>query len=248
MIVTTDIDGIAKGLTQLGAPDALRPRGSAVIKINLARPPDPDRPRTHPDLIRAVVSFVRSHGASCAIAEGTNGFLKRNIECIGLADFVEENDVELIDLDLEEDVESIAVGGETHFIPRRLADFSCRIAIPATTWLPDMIFSNNVKLFVGAVPLRLYQEGARDSRSARWRVHIDLHKSVANIYRAVTQFCPFQFFVNGGTAATRSAGLFSLPRVHVGSDGLELDEELLTEIKAGRPEYLDILKNETPNQ
>jgi hypothetical protein len=248
MVITTDIDGIAEGLMQLGAADTLQPSGSAVIKINLARPPGLDRPRTDPDLIRAAVSFVRSYGASCAIAEGTNGFLERNIESIGLTDFVEENDVELIDLDLEEDVETVALGDETHFIPRRLADFTCRIAIPATTWLPDMIFSNNVKLFVGAVPLRLYQEGAQDNRSARWRVHIDLHKSVANIHRSVMRFCPFQCFVNGGKVATRSEGVFTLPHVHVGDVATELDEQLVSEIKAERPEYLDMLKKEPPNQ
>lgn len=111
-----------------------------------------------------------------------------------------------------------------------------------------MIFSNNVKLFVGAVPLRLYQEGAKDNHSARWRVHIDLHRSVANIYRAIMQFCPFQFFVNGGTTATRVAGVFDLPHVFVGSDAMELDEALLTEIKGERPDYLDFLKKEPPNR
>jgi uncharacterized protein (DUF362 family) len=241
MILGTDISGIAGALGQLGADRALESGGSAVIKINLPRPPDPDRPRTDPDLIRGVVSFVRSQGATCAIAEGTNGFLKRNIESIGLADFLKENKVELIDLDLEDDVETITVGDETHYIPRCLRDFTCRVAIPATTWLPDMIFSNNVKLFVGAVPLRFYQEGAKDDRSPRRRVHIDLHKSVANIYQAIMQFAPFQIFVNGGIAATRVDGLFDLPQVFVGDNAVELDNRLVTEIGAERPKYLDIL-------
>ena len=185
MIVTTDTYGIPKALARLGAADVLQPSGSAVIEINLPRPPDPDRPRTHPDLIRAVVSAVRSHGAPCAIAEGCDGFLERSIERIGLADFVKENDIELIDLDLVEDVEMMDIGGLLHYVPRCLADFTCRIAIPATTWLPDMIFSNNVKLFVGAVPREFYRERAQDDRSARWRVHIGLHQSVADIYRAI---------------------------------------------------------------
>lgn len=248
MIITTDTDGIANALARLGAAEALQPGGSAVVKINLARPPDPGRPRTHPDLIRAVVSVIRSHGASCAMVEGANGLLEQNVESIGLSDFVRENMVELIDLDLEDDVETIGIGDETHYLPRRLADFDCRFAIPATTWLPDMIFSNNVKLFVGAVPLRLYQDGARDDRSTRWRVHVDLHKSVASIYRAVMQFCPFHIFVNGGTSATRAGGTFELPHVFVGDDALELDSRLATEIEAERPEYLDVLKNESLNQ
>ena len=152
MIITTDLSGIAEAMTKLGAAVLLEAGGSAVIKVNLPRPPDPDRPRTHPGLIRAVVSAVRSRGASCAIAEGANGFLERNIESIGLADFVKENEIKLIDLDLEDDVEMIVIGDETHYIPRCLRGFTCRIAIPATTYLPEMIFSNNVKLFVGAVP------------------------------------------------------------------------------------------------
>jgi len=247
-MITTDIDGIGKALINLGAADLLQPGNSAVIKINLPHPPTAVRPRTHPDLVRTVVSIIRARGASCAIAEGTNGFLAQNIESIGLTDFVKENEVELIDLDLMEDIETITIGDELHHIPRCLADFTCRIAIPVTTWLPEMIFSNNVKLFVGAVPLRLYQEGAENGRSARWRVHIDLHKSVANIYRAVMQFCPFQFFVNGGTTATRVTGVFDLPHVFVGNDAVELDEALLTEIKGERPEYLDFLKRESLNQ
>lgn len=242
MIITTDINGIGKALKNLGAADLLQPGHSAVIKINLSHPPASYRPRTHPDLIRAVASIIRSRGASCAIAEGANGFLAQNIESIGLADFIKENEIKLIDLDLMEDIETITIGDELHHIPRCLADFTCRIAIPATTWLPEMIFSNNVKLFVGAVPLRLYQEGAKDDHSARWRVHIDLHRSVANIYRAIMQFCPFQFYINGGTAATRVAGVFDLPHVFVGNDAMELDEVLLTETKGERPEYLDLLK------
>ncbi|MCK4806758.1 MAG: DUF362 domain-containing protein, partial [Candidatus Aegiribacteria sp.] len=117
MMITTDIDGIGEALISLGAADLLQPGHSAVIKINLPRPPARDRPRTHPDLIRAVVSIIRSRGASCAIAEGTNGFLAQNIESIGLADFVKENEVELIDLDLMEDIETITIGDELHHIP-----------------------------------------------------------------------------------------------------------------------------------
>ena len=221
----------------------LGPGSSAVIKINLAHPPRHDHPRTNPDWIRAVVSFVKAQGASCAIAEGANGFLEKNIAAIGLGEFVRENGVELIDLDLAEDVETVAIGDETHYLPRQLRDFRCRIGIPATTWRSGMIFSNNVKLFVGAVPLRLYQEGAKDNRVARWRVHIDLHKSVANIYRAVMQFAPFQFFVNGGTAATSARGMFDLPHVLVGDDAVELDESLVTVIEAERPEYLHRLQD-----
>jgi len=247
MIISTSTGGVAEALTRLGAADVLQPGESAVIKVNLPRPPTPDRPRTHPGLIRAVVSFIRSCGASCAIAEGANGSLARNIESIGLADLVEEIEVELVDLDLEDDIETVTVGDETHYLPTRLRDFACRIGIPATTWLPEMIFSNNVKLFVGAVPLRLYQDGGEDGRPGRWRAHVELHKSVASIYRAIMHVCPFQFFVNGGTAATRTAGTFELPHALVGDDAIELDNRLVAEIGADRPEYLDILQEGTPD-
>ena len=244
MIVTTNTEGIPVALARLGVADVLSPHGSAVIKINLPCLPGPKHPRTHPELIRAVVSFIRSQGASCVIAEGADGFLQQNIEGVGLADFLKKNGIRLIDLDLEQDLETIVVGDETHYIPRCLADFACRIAIPAISWPPGLIFSNNVKLFVGAVPLGLYQDDTKDNRAL---VHINLHQSVANIYRAVMRYCPFQFFVNGGTSLTRVAGTFELPHVYVGNNALELDSRLVTEIGAEIPEYLEILRNESPN-
>ncbi len=84
-----------------------------------------------------------------------------------------------------------------------------------------MIFSNNVKLFVGAVPRRMYQIG--EVVSWRPRIHVDLHKSVANVFRAVQQYAPFSFFMNGGLAMDENKGEFLLDGIYVGDDGVELD-------------------------
>jgi hypothetical protein len=107
-----------------------------------------------------------------------------------------------------------------------------------------MIFSNNVKLFVGAVPRRMYQI---DNKIVDWRprIHIDLHKSVANIFRAIQGYSPFDFFINGGLAMDENKGEFMYDDILIGNDGIELDlyvlEKYFSHLEI--PEYLKRLEN-----
>lgn len=123
---------------QIGLGAAARRGGAALIKINLAHAPAPLHPRTDPRLLLQAIQYLARHEANCAIAEGANGFLHKNIS--------------------------------KH---------------------PGMTFSNNVKLFVGAVPRCRYLNG--EGGSPRPRVHADLHRSVANIYRSIMAYAPFHF-------------------------------------------------------
>jgi uncharacterized protein (DUF362 family) len=214
---------------------ALREGGSALVKINLARPPEPGHPRTDPRLLEQVIRYVSHTGACCAIAEAADGFLRQNVERIGLDQVVDEYGVVVLDLD-QDDFDRVAVDDEVHYVPRCLRGYAVRIGVPATSKRPGMTFSNNVKLFVGAVPHRMYQDG--EPTTWRPRVHVDLHRSVANIYRAVMRYAPFHYFVNGGKAAVEGQGEVEMAEVYVGDDALELDLHVLEQFGLEAPEYV----------
>jgi uncharacterized protein (DUF362 family) len=228
-------DSLHTALDGIGLGSALEAGGSVLIKVNLARPPEPRHPRTDPVLLTEVIRYAAHFGTRCAIAEGADGFLQRNIDRMGLSSVIEECDVRVLDLDLEK-ADYVVVDDEKHYVPRCLKDYAVRVGMPATSKRPGMIFSNNVKLFVGAVPRRMYQTG--ESIASRPRVHIDLHKSVANIYRAVMAYAPFGFFVNGGRAVFEDQGEIELPEILVGDDALELDQLMLKQFDLESPEYI----------
>jgi uncharacterized protein (DUF362 family) len=222
-------------LDKIGLGAAVRKSGSVLIKINLAHPPEPQHPRTDPFLLAQVIQYVARCEARCAIAEGADGFLPQNIESIGFGDLVKENHIEVLDLDLE-DTDCVIVDDEKHYIPKCLKNYAVRVGIPATSKRPGMTFSNNVKLFVGAVPRRMYQSG--EASSPRPIVHADLHKSVANIYQAIMAYAPFSFFVNGGKAMFEDRGEVDLDEILVGSDALELDQFVLRRFGLEPPDYI----------
>jgi uncharacterized protein (DUF362 family) len=232
-------DPLSSLLDECGLGDALKEGGSALIKVNLARPPEPGHPRTDPALLADLIGYVTQHGARCAIAEGADGFLQENLEHIGLGRAVAAHDVRVLDLDREPfDPVSVA-DGEIHYLPRCLRDYALRIGCPATSKRPGMIYSNNVKLFVGAVPRHIYQVG--EPTASRPGVHVDLHRSVANIYRAVMDYAPFLFYLNGGRAMVEGRGEIVLDRVLAGDDALELDRYFLDRFGLEAPGYIERL-------
>ena len=215
-----------------------------MIKINLSRPPVPGHPRTDAALLSEVIEYIYACGGTCALAEGANGYLNKNLTEIGLSEVINRLHVEIIDVDLEE-VEKIIMNGEGHYIPKCFKQYNLRIAIPVASKRPGMIFSNNVKLFVGAVPRRMYQI---DNQIVDWRprVHIDLHKSVANIYRSIQAYAPFHYYIDGGLAMSEEMGEFPMKDILVGDDGVELDKYVLRNYFSSLepPEYLKQLAEE----
>jgi hypothetical protein len=141
----------------------------------------------------------------------------------------------VLDLDLE-DTDCVIVDDEKHYLPKCLKDYAIRLGIPATSKRPGRTFSNNVKLFVGAVPRRMYQSG--ETEAPRPRIHADLHKSVASIYRAIMAYAPFGFFVNGGRAMFEDRGEIDLGTILVGNDALELDRFVLKQLGLEPPGYI----------
>ena len=177
---------------------------------------------------RVSSAYVAHNGTRCAV-----------FAAFTMSNVIEECDVRVLDLDLEE-TDCMVVDDEKHYVPRCLKDYAVRVRIPATSKRPGMTFSNNVKLFVGAVPRRMYQTG--ESTASRPRVHVDLQRSVANIYRAVMVYAPFGFFVNGGRAMFEDQGEIELPEILVGDDALELDQLVLERFGLEPPEYITRLK------
>ncbi len=239
MMLSAGIDEpLPVALDKIGMGEAFKRGGSVLIKINLTRPPEPGHPRTDPVLLAKIIRYIAQCGARCALAEGADGFLRQNVETIGLGPTVAEYGVELLDLDLE-DFDCVRVEGEEHYLPRCLKAYAVRIGVPLTSKRPGMIFSNNVKLFVGAVPRRMYQIG--EPTTWRPRLHENLHQSVAAIYRAVMDYAPFSFFVNGGTALIEGYGESDLGEILVGDNAVELDRYILERCGLEPPAYLDRL-------
>lgn len=223
-------------LDRIGLKATMKEDSSVVIKVNIARPPECGHPRTDPFLISQVVEYIYLNHGRCTIAESADGYLKENLNRIGLEKLISRFGVNLIDLDFEE-TESIKIDDEIHYIPKCLKNFDVRIGIPATSKRPGMIFSNNIKLFVGAVPRNMYQIG--ESVSWRPKIHINLHKSVANIYKAIQHYSPFQFFINGGLSMNEKIGEFKFEDIFVGNDALEMDKYIIDNIfKIEKPEYI----------
>jgi hypothetical protein len=237
---------VSSALDALGIKTAIRTHGSVLCKINLARPPEPGHPRTDPTLLTHVIEYITWHNATCALAEAADGFLVENIDRVGLASIIKQHDVRLIDLDLEDfeavtidDVDGVAV--DTHYIPKCLCDYGVRIGIPATSKRSGMIFSNNVKLFVGAVPRKMYQIG--EPQTHRPRLHLNLHKSVATLYRTIMQYAPFHFFVNGGRYMFEDRGEGEWDEIWVGDSAIEMDNAVCQKFGLILPEYLQFLLN-----
>ncbi len=241
IIASKNQDEFYASLDKIGFRERINRDKSVLIKVNFTRPAEPEHPRTDVKLLSEVIQYIYSHGGTCTIAESANGYLRKNLEAAGLSNIISYFKVDVIDLDFEE-VELISITGEDHFLPKCLKDYGVRIAIPATSKRPNMVFSNNVKLFVGAVPRRMYQI---DNKIVDWRprVHIDLHKSVANIFSSIQSYSPFCFFINGGLAMAENKGEFSFDEILVGNDGVELDLFVLRKYfnNLDIPEYISRL-------
>lgn len=223
------------------AVEGLGPGGRVLVKINLARPAAPGCPRTHMPLLAALIHYVAAHGGRCALAEGANGYLEANLDADGFFRLVEPGTVDLVEVDAEA-CELVEVNGQRHYIPSCFKDFPLRIALPATTKREGMLYSGNVKLFVGAVPHRFYQEGGQ---TVGWRplVHRQLDRTVANIFLAMERAAPFHWYINGGASHHQRRGGFYLDGPFIGNDALELDNYLYKRYfsDCAYPEYLAIL-------
>ena len=221
-----------------------------LIKINLSGVYKKNHPRTDIALIKALIDYIYINGGRCAIAEGANGHLTENIIASGLVDIVNRFGINIIDVDLE-DCDEVVSYGELYYIPKCFREYPVRIAVPSASIREGLIYSNNIKLFVGAVPKKMYQTNGVNAPAGvpRPRLHQNLSLSIANLFHAIQNYSPFQFFINGGLAYNENKGEFVLTEIFTGNDALELDCHLFRTFfnDCEYPDYLDILKTRRRN-
>ena len=233
----------------IGLKQQISDNKKALIKINLARAYTKNHPRTDMALLKKLVNYIYQNGGTCAITEGACGYLTQNLVASGLGDALEHYKVKVIDVDLE-DYDEVLSYGEHHYIPKRFKDYPVRIAIPASSKREEMLYSSNVKLFVGAVPRKMYQlnDIINTIGAPRMRLHQNLDVSVTNLFLAMEKYSKFHFYINGGLAYNENKGEFILPETYVGNDALELDNHMYKTFfnDCEYPEYLKILESRLP--
>ena len=240
------IDDLNTILEGIGFAKDLSSKKDVLIKINMAKIGMPNYPRTDIELLTRVVKYIRKNGARCAIAEGADGDLTKNLYLSGLEGFLRKHDVKIIDIDLEACDEVISYG-ERHYIPKCFKEYPLRVAIPVTSKRQDRLYSNNVKLFVGSVPQKFYQLEDPDSSLElfpRPKLHQNIDTSIANLFFAIQDYSRFDYFVNGGVSFNEKQGEFSINETFIGDDAYELDSHMYNKYFSDceYPKYLDIIK------
>ena len=235
-----------KTLDLIGIKSAISNMKNVLIKINLSGVYRKNLPRTDMTILQNTIDYVYQNGGTCAITEGANGYLHDNLVASGMENVLKHYQVKIIDAD-NEDFEEVISLGERHYIPKCYKDYPIRIAIPAASKRKDMYYSNNIKLFVGATPRRMYQldDAPVSGHAPRPRLHQNLDASIASLFYAMEAYSPFHFYINGGLAFNENRGEFRFDEIFIGNNALELDLHLYQNYfsDCDYPKYLDIVKS-----
>ena len=217
---------------------------NVLIKINSSGTYQKNHPRTDITLLKTVVNYIYRNGGKCVITESSNGYLTDNLIALGFEDILKNYEIKVIDIDLE-DYDEVISFGEPHYIPRCFKDYPVKIAIPTASKREGMVYSNNIKLFFGAVPRQMYQlDGIPASNNVpRPKLHQNLHLSVSNLFLAIESYSKFQFYINGGLSYNENIGEFILPETFIGNNALELDCHIFDNFfnNCEYPDYLNII-------
>ncbi len=230
-----------QALDAFGLGPIIKDNRKALIKINMDILPRDNFPRTDIALLQKVIEYVAKQDSECVVAEGANGHLYENLVQMGLESEITKYDVKIIDLDSLDSFKVNSMGQE-HYIPHIFNDYKVRIGLPSTSKRERLVFSSNVKLFVGATPRQFYLNDPNDTH--RTKIHNNLDISIASIYKCFLENAPFCCFINGGKVYQEGRGNFYLDNVLIGNDALELDHYLIDEIyKIETPEYIRIIES-----
>lgn len=233
---------IGDTLTEAGFDLSALHHEPILLKINLARPPEPAHPRTDPAILRSILQYCLDAHAFPTVCESANGCLAQNLAHIGILDFLHANKIPYFDIDDQETI-TVQHAHQQHYLPKRFTDFAYRLALPCASKRERMRFSNNVKLFIGAIPRHPYIR----PNEGMWRskIHDDLDVSICCVYRAIEAYSPFQYYINGGNAYAEHCGAFNVHEVLVGTDALELDTQVLSRYfqPSMKPPYLTLLED-----
>jgi len=218
---------------------------NVLIKINLSGIYGKNHPRTDISLLKKLVSFIYQNGGTCSIAEGANGRLVENLVFSGFDDFLDYYNIKVIDIEQVE-CDEVLIHRECHYIPKCFQEYSVRIGLPAASKREEMLYSNNIKLFFGAVPKNKYQLDYNKVSNGvpRPKLHINLNSSIVNLFLAINNYSPFKYYINGGLSYNEKIGEFTLAETYIGDNALELDNYLFQTYfnNCEYPEYLNILK------
>ena len=189
---------LSENIEKIGLRSKIVNKKEVLIKINLSGRYVKNHPRTDITLLKTIIKYICQNGGKCAITEGANGFLKDNLINSNMKETISYYEVKIIDADFE-DCDEVISFGELHYIPKCFKEYPVRIAIPATSKRTDMYFSNNIKLFVGAVPRKMYQlENAVGNQVPRPRIHHNLDLSVSKPFPCNRRILPISILHKRG--------------------------------------------------
>ncbi len=171
----------------IGLKDEIINKKDVLIKVNLSSSYTKNLPRTDMTILKTILTYTYQNGGRCAIAEGANGFLTKNLIHSGFEELLKQYKVKVIDID-SEDCEEVLSNGEKHYIPKCFKEYPVRIAIPAASKREGMIYSNNIKLFVGAVPRKMYQLDGTDAGRGVPRPKIHQNLTFFLRYKVIRHF------------------------------------------------------------
>jgi len=250
-LTSITVDELHNNFESIGLKKEINTKNEVLIKINLARVYQKNHPRTDMILLKTLINYIYQNGGKCAIAEDSDGFLRDNLINSGLEDIMNSYNIRVIDIDCE-DCDEVISYDEHHYIPKCFRDYPVRIALPATSKRVNMYYSNNIKLFVGAVSRKMYQlDGtALEKHAPRPKLHQNLDLSISNLFLAIKEYSPFQFYMNGGLSFNENIGEFNITETYVGNDALELDCHLFQRFFSDceYPDYINILKYRLANK
>ena len=219
----------------------IRKSSSILLKINLARPPQKNHPRTDSNLLRSIIEYFLSKNKEVVICESSDGNLEKNLEYVGIASFRSKDLIKFVDID-EEDFFVTTINGQEILIPFLFQKVDLLISIPCTTKREDTLFSNNIKNFFGATP----RIGYIKNGEGRWRskLHDELTQSVINVFQAFNHHVKFDFYINGGNAYSETTGAFDFDRIFISNNAIELDQFIFKNYfsEDEKPEYLQIME------
>ncbi len=106
----------------------LENKREVILKINLARLPEENHPRTDSQLLEEVIRFFLNVGFIITICESADGYLSENLCSIGLDWMTQSDRIQIIDLD-EQGYFNVVTNGQKISIPNCLKTEKLKISL-----------------------------------------------------------------------------------------------------------------------
>ncbi|NHJ38724.1 MAG: DUF362 domain-containing protein [Asgard group archaeon] len=201
-------------------------------------------------IIKIVVDTLNKFKAQeIIIGEGsTSAYTAKEIfKEIGLYKALKGYKVTFVDLNELESIEVKLGNNSIHYLPAFLKEIDLRISIPVIKFYDDeqgeTFLSNTIKNFFGLPPKIKYKKSSDSYK--RDDLHHDLHKSVAEIFQAVEQYSPFDFYICDGLkilyGEAEKGEPFKWGKIILADNAIEADLKVLELLKKPLPRYLKLI-------